>query len=307
MKTNLPKKSQGIKRYLDKAIRMILDATDNRLAKIILFGSYSRGDWVEDAYKKDGRLETYQSDLDIMLIFKKGKYLGHKDQEIDDRLQNIFEKNLYSEYAAFDMVPGKPPVSLRYESMHSFNKQLRLGRYLFTDIYREGIIIYENGDFEIAEPTFLPWSKIRDMAQFDYDYWFQNGKEFIIDCKNCIVRNSYSKAAFELYQAAENFYNTILLVFEGDKPKTHELVKLRRRCKRYSRDIVRQVFVGDNEEGRQAFNLLCEAYIKARYDRNFKITSGQLCYLIKEVEKLQAITEKICLERLSLDDFPSKK
>lgn len=307
MKTKLPKKPQGIKRYLDKAVRMILDVTGDKLAKIVLFGSYARGDWVEDAYRKDGRLETYQSDLDIMLIFKKGKYLGYKDQEIDDKLQDIFEKYLYSEYAAFDMVPGKPPVSLRYESMKSFNKQLLLGRYLFTDIYREGIIIYENGDFEIAEPTFLPWSKIRDMAQFDYDYWFKNGKEFIVDCKNCIARDSYPKAAFELHQAAENFYNAILLVFEGYKPKTHELVKLRRRCKRYSRDIVRKVFVGANEEDRKSFELLCEAYIKARYDRNFEITLEQLDYLIEEVEKLQDITENICRERLSLEDFPDKK
>ena len=73
------------------------------------------------------------------------------------------------------------------------------------------------------------------------------------------------------------------------------------------KDVVKKVFSGESEEQREAFKLLCEAYIGGRYDRNYKITLEQLHYLIEEVEKLQAIAEQICSERLSLKDFPGTK
>lgn len=35
---------------------------------IILFGSYSRGNWVEDRYKENGTTYEYKSDYDILVI-----------------------------------------------------------------------------------------------------------------------------------------------------------------------------------------------------------------------------------------------
>jgi len=47
------------------------------------------------------------------------------------------------------------------------------------------------------------------------------------------------------------------------------------------------------------FKLLKEAYVKARYDKNYKITKEQLLYLIERVEKLKEITERICTARIN--------
>ncbi|MCZ6914948.1 MAG: HEPN domain-containing protein [Rickettsia endosymbiont of Ixodes persulcatus] len=52
-------------------------------------------------------------------------------------------------------------------------------------------------------------------------------------------------------------------------------------------------------EQEECFKLLEEAYVKARYDKNYKISKEQLLYLIERVEKLKMITEKICLERIN--------
>ena len=43
------------------------------------------------------------------------------------------------------------------------------------------------------------------------------------------------------------------------------------------------------------YKLLKEAYIRARYDKKYKITEEELLYLTKRVEKLKDVTEKICL------------
>ena len=60
----------------------------------------------------------------------------------------------------------------------------------------------------------------KEKAHGYFDIWFPYGGEFLIDAKNGYERGSLKKAAFELHQAAECFYNTALLVFTGYKPKT---------------------------------------------------------------------------------------
>lgn len=195
MKTKLPKRSKlRIQRYLDKALKAILHGSGDKLAMVIVFGSYARGDWVEDAYMKDGRLETYQSDLDIMLVFKKGSDAGvYKASSVLKKINYLLEKYVLPENRHRDFIPGKPNINFEYESVNSLNKQLELSRYFFTDIKREGILIYDSGEFQLAEAKDLSWEKIKDIAQFDYNYWFPNGKEFIIDCKNCIERKNNNK------------------------------------------------------------------------------------------------------------------
>ena len=60
-----------------------------------------------------------------------------------------------------------------------------------------------------------------------------------------------------------------------------------------------KIFPVDTPEQKECFKLLKEAYIKARYDKHYKITKEQLLYLIERVGKLKKITEKICLEKLN--------
>lgn len=38
---------------------------------VILFGSYSRGNWVEDKYKENGITYEYKSDYDILVVTEK--------------------------------------------------------------------------------------------------------------------------------------------------------------------------------------------------------------------------------------------
>lgn len=159
---------------------------------VIVFGSYARGDWVEDAYEKDGRLESYQSDLDIMLVFKKGGDAGaYKAEPVLKKIRHLLEKYVLHPLRHKDMIPGHPDINFEYESISSLNKQLELGRYFFTDVKKEGVVIYDTGEFKLAEPKELTWGKVKDIAQFDYNYWFHNGTEFIVDCKNCIKRANY--------------------------------------------------------------------------------------------------------------------
>jgi len=77
MKTILPSHSLVIKERLDNIVKEILAMAESKIAMIILFGSYARGDWVQDEYTRGHITYSYQSDLDLMLVLKKGKYTGY--------------------------------------------------------------------------------------------------------------------------------------------------------------------------------------------------------------------------------------
>lgn len=162
-----------------------------------------------------------------------------------------------------------------YESVDTINKHLEKGQYFYSDVKKEGVLLYDSGEFQLAEAKILPWEERRDNAREDFDYWFTKGVECVIDAHNILKRDSLSKTAFELHQATESFYNTILLVFTGYKPKLHDIRKLGGIAGNYSEELLK-VFPQGIEEQIECFELLVKAYIEARYNKNYKITKEQL-------------------------------
>src|SRR3954465_7805358 len=100
-----------------------------RLLKIILFGSYARGDWVEDPV---GR---YFSDYDLLVLVDR--------EELTDvpEFWAGTEERLLEELASGAAL--RTPVSLIYHSLNDVNDKLRLGRYFFIDIVRDGILLFQ--------------------------------------------------------------------------------------------------------------------------------------------------------------------
>ena len=138
MKTTLPKRSLLIKPLLDRITPEILTAGKNTIAMIILFGSYARGDWVSDQYTKGHITYSYQSDLDIMVILKKGKHISYAEPRIEKRL----EREL-----VLDPLSKEPWITLIFESIDYVNRQLEKGRYFYSDIKKEGVLLYDSGEF----------------------------------------------------------------------------------------------------------------------------------------------------------------
>ncbi|WP_375319060.1 HEPN domain-containing protein [Candidatus Tisiphia endosymbiont of Oplodontha viridula] len=184
------------------------------------------------------------------------------------------------------------------ESIKTVNSQLEKGHYFFSDIKKEGILLYDSGEFQLAEAKNLPWTERRQIAEKDYEYWFTKGAEFFLECGYPLERGNYPFSAFLLHQATESFYNAILLVFSSYKPKLHDIRKLGSIAGNYNEELW-QIFPHSSIEQRQCFRLLEQAYIEARYNKDYNITKEQLLYLIDRVKKLKTVTEKICLERIN--------
>ena len=294
MKITLPKRSLVIKERLERIVEEILKIRKGKIAMIILFGSYARGDWVSDEYVEDNITYTYQSDIDLLIILRKENY----DRRFALKMEDQIEKRL--EYSGIEnpALYKEPWASLIIETIGTVNRQLEEGQYFFSDIKEEGVLLYDNAEFKLAEAKVLSHRERSELAQKDYDHWFIRGGEFLDQSNYALKKNRNNLCAFLLHQATESFYNAILLVFSGYKPKLHDIKKLRKRTNGYHRDLFR-AFPLNTLEQREHFDLLRRAYIEARYSKDYEIGKKQLEYLIKRIEELKTVTEKTCLERIA--------
>ena len=94
MKTSLPERSLIVKKRLDAIVREILHVGKDKIAMIILYGSYARGDWVQEAYEPGTMGRGYQSDFDILVIMRQKKYADHKANELSSRIDRRLDEKL---------------------------------------------------------------------------------------------------------------------------------------------------------------------------------------------------------------------
>ena len=289
MKTTLPKNSLIIKERLDAIVQEILAVAKDQVAMIILFGSYAKGTWVRDWYVEGHITYSYESDLDILVVTKSPKYRGLKGASFESDLTKRLERK-----GLRGKTFGAPWVTFVVEPIKYLNQQLEKSQYFFSDIKKEGVLLYDSGEFTLAEPKDLNSEERRQIAKDDFDQWFPRAIGFIKATNYMLQDNYLNLAAFQLHQATESFYSAILLVFTGYKPRLHDIEKLGSLASNYSDELLK-IFPRDTEEQEERFILLKLAYTEARYNKNYKITEEQLVYLIKRVEKLKSVTEEICI------------
>jgi uncharacterized protein len=254
---------------------------------IILFGSYARNAYVEDWI--DETRYRYLSDYDLLVIVK-------TKSEI---IQSKFERDIKNKIAENKTI--RTPVSVIVHDIEFVNRRLKKAQYFFTDIKREGILLYDSKKYKLSESKELHPNERKKLAQDDYDHFFGKVEEFIKYFKIMLSDESYNLAAFTLHQATEQLYSGILLVLTRYKPNTHDIANLRSMTN--SLDIhFSKAFPLENEEQEKQFELLRKAYVHARYNRAYVITKEELLVLYKQVEQLKEIGAVLCREKI--ESFP---
>ncbi|MCK6463072.1 MAG: HEPN domain-containing protein [Candidatus Pacebacteria bacterium] len=284
MKTSLEHLPEEKREELEALVRITLDNFPKWIEMIILFGSYARGDWVEEL-ALDKFHYTYQSDFDILVVISK-KVLG-KRHRAWEHLEDRFHRS-----------PGvRTPVTLLYEHIDYINAQLSEGQYFFSDIKKEGILLYDSGNYQLAEARELTPKENKKIAQEYFEQWFESAEGFFDMYQYALNKNQLKISAFQLHQAVERFYSTILLVFTQYRPKIHDIEKLGHQAAGHEPKLL-NVFPRGTAEEERLFELLRKAYVDARYKRNYTITREELEWLAERVEMLQELTEKVCKRKI---------
>ena len=256
---------------------------------IILFGSYARNDYVVyDEKYEFGKIQFYVSDYDILVVTS-----GISDGIAIKVLSNI--EDLYYDRATDP--DRQPPVQFISEDMKKLNKYLNDGRYFYTQIKQEGVVLYDSGKFKLARRRKLSFDEIKQQAQEYFNEKFESANEFLIGAKFYNEQLLYKKASFLLHQACESYIYAIRLVFTLENPKQHNLSKLLNSVKKYSNEFIK-VFPQDTPEEKRLFELIKAAYVNGRYDPDFVVTKEDIDALIPKVELLRDITKRICEEKI---------
>lgn len=257
-----------------------------RILKVILYGSYARGDWVADP------VGGYYSDYDILVVVN--------DDRLTDPIDYWYkaEDHFLREYAITKRLTAE--VGLIVHSLKDVNFELSRGRPFFIDIVRDGIVLYELGTQSFDTPKPLAANEARKEAQQYFDQWFESANGFLTGAKLMIERGLNKHAAFLLHQATEHFYHTVLLVLTLYSPKSHKIKFLRDKSEDIARDLI-PIWPRDSKFGRRCFELLQQAYVNARYSPHYKITGPELEWLAERIELLQTEVKAIADRHLSED------
>jgi len=252
--------------------------------KIILFGSYARGDYREEKDLHPDRKSGHVSDYDVLVVTEK------KDSALDSLLWKKISE------ACRNLKLSADPRIITHD-IEALNIKLAEAQYFYSGIIEEGISIFDSGNFEFAEERKLTREEEKRRAQDHFDEWFESAKTFFIQYQNALKIDKYKNAGFQLHQAAESAYKSVLLVFANESPNEHFLAILGTEAEKYCH-LLQNIFAKISKEDEARFKLLEFAYIGGRYDPNYRITKEDLEILAVDVKKLLELTKKVCEEKI---------
>jgi predicted nucleotidyltransferase/HEPN domain-containing protein len=291
MNTSLDHLSEGKRQELSRVLEILFrefeDATGSRsdarragrILKVILFGSYARGDWVDDP------VGGYKSDYDLLVVVSEDELTDTAEYwtAADEHLLRAFE--ITRELTA--------PAHFIVHSLADVNRQLTRGRPFFTQIVREGVALYEAGDHPFARPAKLSVEEAYAEAKANYDAWYPSASGFLDTAQYVLSQQRWNEAAFQLHQAAERLYHCVLLTQTLYSTKSHNLNFLRSQAERVAPELI-PAWPRTNRFEKRCWELLRRAYVEARFSKHYAISAEELAWLVARVGDLQARVEASC-------------
>ena len=251
-----------------------------KIYKIILFGSYARGDFV------DAPETGYQSDFDILVVVS------------DDKLTDVTEYWWETEQKiAHDPKIGRI-VNLIVHSQGEINEALDGGQFFFREVIDQGIALYEVPGHAFHPLKPLTPQEGLNLAASHFTKQSKSVRTSLVRAADAIARGYEDdwpqKAAFDLHQATEAAYIAVLLVIGFYSPRSHNIKFLRTQAEVRSPDLA-SAWPRETRAERKPFDKLKRAYVEARYNQDtYKITTEELLALKASVEGLVALVRTTC-------------
>ncbi|TPG55043.1 nucleotidyltransferase and HEPN domain-containing protein [Sphingomonas glacialis] len=299
MKSELDHLPAAKQRELERVVQIIFEEFEDafalsthpwkkkgRIQKVILYGSYARGGWVDEPHTAKG----YQSDFDLLIIVN--------DKRLTDRVEywSKLDDRLIRELSVTKTL--RTPVNFIVHTLGEVNDGLAHGRYFFMDVAKDGIALYQSEDSELHEPKPKTPEQALCMAKEYFEEFYPAAADFKESADHLIGKGRFKRSAFLLHQATEQLYHCVLLVATFYTPHVHNLGFLRTQAERIDRRLT-HVWPRDNHKQRAMFEKLREAYVKARYSKHYQISEEELFWLGEQVDELGRVVHAICSERIA--------
>jgi len=280
----LPKENREGLKYIVSLIREKIPQCE----MIILFGSYARGEFVRyDERVEFGIPTSFMSDYDILVV-----HSSWNTDIVGSKVHSVWHN-----YWKCGDHRYQVPLQIIHDTIKKVNKDLEDGRYFYTDLKKDGIMLYDSGNYKLARRRKLKFEEIKEQAEEYFENKFKRANSFIKQASYAYNDIDYQMASFLLHQACENFFVTILLVYTLRSGKEHNLRKLFEATRGYAPELY-TLFPLEDEEEKRLFEILIKAYVEARYNPKFTVSKEDIETLTAKVEELGKVTERACLKRI---------
>lgn len=265
---------------------------DGRVLKIILFGSYARTDWVDEPDN------GYLSDFDLLVIVSHEKLTDIADYW----------------YVAEDKILRDPAVgrtvNIIVHTMAEVNQALTRGEYFWTDILRDGVVLYQLPGHPFAQPQPMTAAEALDAAQRHFEMKLKDLDLRIESARQHVAKSGEGQhvrkwAAFLLHQATETAYACFLLTHTFYFPRSHNIKFLRSLAEDSDKRLT-AAWPREHRADRRRFELLKRAYVEARYSDQYDADADDLALQLEAVMRLRNLVvasseERIATLRLEAD------
>lgn len=252
---------------------------DGRVLKIILFGSYARNDWVDEPDN------GYQSDFDLLVLVSHEKLTDIADYW----------------YVAEDKILRDPAVgrtvNIIVHTMAEVNQALTRGEYFWTDILRDGVVLYELPGHPFAQPKPMTAAEAAVVAQRSFEQWSVKISEALAGVEFYLGRDNRRDAAFLLHQATERAYACFLMTHTFYFPRSHNIKFLRSLAEDTDKRLT-GAWPRVQRADRRRFELLKRAYVEARYSDQYDPSAEDLKFLLVGAERLKELVLEAAKERI---------
>ena len=257
---------------------------DGRVLKIILFGSYARNDWVDEPDN------GYLSDFDLLVI------VSH------EKLTDIAD----SWYVAEEKILRDPAVgrtvNIIVHTMAEVNQALTRGEYFWTDILRDGVVLYQLPGHPFAQPKPMTTTEALDAAQRHFEMKLKDLDLRIESARQHVDKSGEGQhvrkwAAFLLHQATETAYACFLLTHTFYFPRSHNIKFLRSLAEDSDKRLT-IAWPREQRADRRRFELLKRAYVEARYSDQYDVDAGDLALQLDSVVQLRDLVATVSEERI---------
>ncbi|WP_334182230.1 HEPN domain-containing protein [Novosphingobium sp.] len=257
-----------------------------RIHKIVLYGSFARGTWVYEPHTK----KAYSSDYDLLVMVNRKQVVENVEywSALDEK---------FIEARAKGQLLSLPSIIVH--TRQEVHNALAEGRYFFQDVIKDGILLYDADDTPFPKPRPKTAADKLGLAKEYYAEWFPSAGEFYDAYEFALRKERLPNAAFQLHQSVEHLYNAALTVLTFYTPHNHNIRALRGMVDKLDRRFV-HVWPRDFRWQNAAFNVLRDAYVKARYaKRGYKITKDQLEWLGGIARDLAEVVQEVCTGRIA--------
>ncbi|WP_292059429.1 HEPN domain-containing protein [Brevundimonas sp. UBA5936] len=251
-----------------------------KVLKIILFGSYARTDWVDEPDN------GYLSDFDLLVIVSHPKLTDIADYwwEAENRILH-------------DASVGRI-VNIIVHDLAEVNQAIGRGEYFWTDIARDGVMLYELPGHPLAVPKPMTPGDALEMAERYYAHWLPKIVDSLEIAAFCVEKGKRNDAAYNLHQAVERAYICFLLVHTFYFPRSHNIKFLRSLAEDVDKTLV-AAWPREQRADKRRFETLKRAYVEARYSDQYDVSVEDLDALSTCARRLRDLVVQTCEARIS--------